>query len=621
MKRTTFTLITLMLSTFSFAQPSQGTVIAYAKKKFPGYQVSDVGNKKLWEGLTPYYMSSFDLRHKTNLPGYPNVTEVGHSVGYFWSNGSFRQDGYYTRDYYEGMPKPDINELNGDLAKMDFAYEFGKSDGIIEVHKITVNPDFEHVWYDEKSLRIKSGTIIYTKLGSGKTTEKIKQRVTFLFKREDHKSPWTKFNVRKHANLIGDEEILETKQYSGDEWIAIENSTYYQKHANENAKREWDALVPLEIPMESPEQMSVFAHNLFLNGSREEIKSFLYKTTPSGLFYDGTDYLLTASRRQFVESILKDIFDGEKKYREEYCETSVISQRNKYGYTFANHNFTSNVSFDFRHDADRISLVDCTIGYSQKGFASSSDTDAKDYPCRGEMTNLEKFNMPAISCSIEWPAEGEEMQTAPNKYTRKNYVSVFDAARYSVYATIMPELANRSNADRYSMAKNTVANMIEETDNLIHSEQKQFTLNGVNGQEALIVYNKQGKIVEEFYRFIVLGDIFIELSIKAPKLRENEIAVLNSFSSTLKGKGKSNETASSNDTAATESSDYKKKDQVKINTSGGWKAAVVTKVNGDGTYKVYCPSDKTYYNGPAGALKPNPGGKARENKLANIKLQ
>lgn len=623
MQKRILTILMTFLGVLVFAQPSDSKIISYAKGKYPGYQVSRPDAKELWEGLTKYYWCTFELRHKKDLPGYPGVTEVGTASVYYWANGSKKQEGYYQKLYYEGMPKPSNAEVQKALDDLDVAYYFGREDGVIEVHSMKPNDGFSYKWFSEKSLLIESGTIVYTQIGSGKSTEKIQQRMNILLDREDYKSPWTATLTLK-SGLIEDRTVLETKEYSGDDWIAIENSTYYQKFAMENAKREWDALPNLDIPFTNPIELSYYAHNLFLTGTRDEVKSFLFKTSPSGAFYEGTDFRLKLSQRQDIEYILKQVFDGDKNYQNEYCATSVVGERSKYGLSFYNHNLTARSTFKFKQDMNRYSLVECKVGFSQEGFGSSNDTDARKYPCRGDLPT-EKFEMPDAFCSVSFPPGMAEKETPPARLKKLNYFTTYDAAYYSVYATFM-DPGNRSNADRVSIAENTAKSAIENTDGVIESSGDFFELNGVKGYELFIVYDDRGKVYEELTRFILLGEVFYEVSVRAPLLRDNEKDALKSFTSSLKGAGDGGTSStSSSDEKTTEKEEevktptsYKVGDAVLIQVAKGeWVPGIVKEDKGGGKYLVKESANDNHYIQPLANLKPNPNATSNSSSASN----
>ena len=621
-------ILTVFFSVFSFGQ-MEADAVSRAKKLHPGFESYKYVMKSdaYYERLIPFYYYYVEMSKNAGVDCCPSAQRSVRCMIGYWGGTKYKENRMSSRDeVLTNMPtisESKIRTVIPDDAALLQTYPAYDLLAMKEVGPFKIEAGDEVYWRRENEVWVKA-TANVTWIRATELVES-KETIVLVFSTPDCGKTLTfvKRNMYSGAgiaNALHAESVeIRRTSHSREEIKAFKGNSVGRQLGDQLAKKEWDNLVPLDIPNGSAEEISAFAHKLFSTGSPEEVKAFLYHTTPKYRYMDGNEYEFDYIQQEFIPKVMRQVFEGEKNYRNEYCETSVVANRTKKGLSYANHNLSSRSNFYFIKEGDKYVMESCVFGFSQEGIGSSGESDARQHSCRGELTT-ERSEMEDIFCGIDFPEGVKSIQTNPSRLKKVHYNTSYDACNYDVWATFMDK-ESRSNADRYAIVKATGDNYISGTDNVIKSSTKDFEINGVKGYEVNLTYHRANDIHQSVTRFILLGDVFYEFSVTAPLLRENEIATLNTFTSTLKG----GSGIASNNTEVEESlpTSYNVGDNVLIRMSQtDWVPGEIVKNNGSDNYLVKIKSNGDHYNQPIKNIKPDPNASgAKKRKLPKFKLR
>lgn len=369
------------------------------------------------------------------MPGYPNAIATGTQYCSFWANGSKKEIWNANKGYYEGIPDPKISSLNqaiesinlndfNNLLKIGIADQ-QMADNLVSVEEISIGNNMKYDWVNEKeviagsglltSVKEGSGYVIYTYINGGRSTAKYKAASRLIFKRDAYNQPWELSRVVISPN----NEKLEEKEYSTDEMVKIENSTFGAVLAEEIAKKDWESLPNIEIPeFKTIEEFLFFSREFLLTKSEEEVKAFFYHTAPSYKYHDGSQYRLDLSYLQYVEYAMKEIFnEGNKSFRKEYCVDGAIRGLDKSSLTVFNKNQTASTKFTAEKDNDgKFKLSEVKFYFSDE---SKGEQPAHNLECKTLETK--KYELEGMNCSFNFPEKPEEIQLPPSQYKGKKF--------------------------------------------------------------------------------------------------------------------------------------------------------------------------------------------------------
>ncbi|MFK8046109.1 MAG: hypothetical protein AB8B72_11485 [Crocinitomicaceae bacterium] len=609
--------------TTSAAAQTPAAAVAKAKQYYPGMLKYEYKYKSdaYYEGLIPYYFYHVEMTKNAGFSCAPNATRTVRCMIGYWGSGKYKQHKMSSYSgVITGMPAVTKERIEAALPSgFDFASTYPTYDleAMKSIGEFKILDRDDVYWYNQEEIwvpiqveveRIKNSSIV-------KQTE----RFNLVFKTKDCGKTIT-FEKRHGYNgssVPGSPKnepvVISTTDYSREEIAAFKENSVARQLGNDLAKKRLENMPKLNIPTTNVEDMSDFAHELFLTGSKEEVEAFFILTTPSYrmMAEDGSGFEVDYIQKEFIAKSMAAIFDGGKNYRNEYCKTSVISSRTKNGLCYSNHNLTSNSCFSFFKENDKYVLKSFSVGYSGSGVGNSGQADARQSPCRGAL-QLEQYEMTEVSASIRFPKGMEQKQTKPARLKSWSYNTSYDACNYQVHVTQM-DPKKRSNEDRLWIAEQTAKNYIEGLgSDVIASSGKNFTINGVEGYEMNLTFHRPNDIRHEVCRYILLGNNFYQISAKAPRLRQNEIETLATFTCTLKGQAGSaviKPTAKTGGTPTPKSSEtiqqtYKVGDKIIYRVSkDGYVPGVVKKDNGDGRYLVFCPTLNKHYLGKPANMK------------------
>ncbi|MCP4438882.1 MAG: hypothetical protein GY810_08045 [Aureispira sp.] len=585
-----------MMNIINTSAQNSSKVIVDGKAKTPGYSSYEYEGKRLkYASLIPYYRHTYYGRKNAGFSCAPKaIIRKGCWIEY-WSNGKYKDHGYWLGQKIENMPKPDFGKLQSILTKGGFdpldQLKPSTLFDLLDIHGYALDESGKISWSSEHKVRV-SGTVTLTKFYGSKETQKCTVPASFTFERS---SCGKSFTFKEAYFSLGGNgsatKVLETKTHSSDEMKKLKLQSIGRKRAEAKAKEKWESLAKIDIPkFKHFHELVFFARNLFMNGSKEEVESFLYKTTPSYRFQEGSEYLITYRAEEAISSAMNHIFKEGQSYRTQYCEVMQHKGHTKNWYSYYN--------------ADQ-SYHTKLIGEQEKGIWKLKDAEIY------LSDNFENAECPA-PVELELLTDktyGFSIQM-PKGYTKKDLGSavLYEAKANGVtYVVIANNFGSEeSNSARYEQAK---SNWKQHSMSGIASYDEiktDWKINNATGTDVRFFGSFRGRggstKFEEWYRSAYLGDINFEIYVRDLDHSPENIEFMKSFKTSLAGN------AGSTEASAPKTKDkYTVGDHVLVNT-GKWEAAIVEKVNSNGTYDVATVKTKKSYTAPNDALRvdPNP---------------
>jgi len=315
-----------LITTLSYAQPSDASVKALVKKQFPMATTIKLGGshqeKKYENGAWVfYYTRNFSITSKTKYPGITFKHQGG--VVYTKQGGSYKHKNYSTSESeLLGVPNPDKEEiialLTSDLEVFLETYHYNQIVG--EISEIIIPEGNEYKWPSLETVSFLV-QVTYTEKTSNTILEKAEHTYEIVMYSDEYKKPWKKF--------ISAEDGYARKTISKTDFSTSEIDAMKTLSDIDEINKAKNALGKLpevaDAPkFESEKQLFYYLHDIAMNKDADTFKAHLMKNIATSCKRD--EYLL----KQYAEDWVNTVVDNLTIYKKTHCEYPKIKEE-QYG--------------------------------------------------------------------------------------------------------------------------------------------------------------------------------------------------------------------------------------------------------------------------------------------------
>lgn len=322
----------LVASMTSIAQPTDATIKADLKKKYPSVTTIELtagaGTVKkeyednVWKNV---YRRDVKLISNASNPNYPNVKVVDYGgVRYDLENGKYVFKRYLVgNSELIGMPDPDEKEILSYIENnLSEIFRLGIRNEIIGMPKpFEITPDNNFKWHTFNSVSFTASTSYERFINDIGDAELVNQVYTIRLYREENGS-WNK--------LIGDEfgvvkKVLSNKKYSQAERENLK--TMEMIYLSAESEKKWATFKPLSLPaMKDLHDVKDFLHAQFMTADKNNIEGLLYQMMAAYYFVKPDFKVLTADGSALIEKIIASTSTGEFIYKNQYCVSPELKE-------------------------------------------------------------------------------------------------------------------------------------------------------------------------------------------------------------------------------------------------------------------------------------------------------
>ena len=316
----------LGLSRVAWAQPSDAQI----KKDLtsPGVlsvTLSKTGGGKVWSktDLQYYWERGAVVVRSANLKEFPNVKlEIGGIATYTIIGGGYKFKKFYvTYNSYQGIPNPtkkDIETmLRGDVEKAVTNHTFNRIIGEVEKLELAADPQWE--WHTPNSVSFKVRAV-FEQIVNNTETEKVDRLYEIRLYRDAPNKPWKDF----HSSAREDKS-LGKRTHKADDLAAMK--TLGTVTLENKARADLAKLPKVEVPVfNSPVELARFTHQMLLAGDKGKFEAFVTQAAGPGMQDPKSDILFTSNGLNAVNKAMEMAFDGNGKYKDQYCPDPKISR-------------------------------------------------------------------------------------------------------------------------------------------------------------------------------------------------------------------------------------------------------------------------------------------------------
>lgn len=318
MKKYLILIVCVTITINALAQPSDATVKAKATSNGSKF-VEFVGEGKIHSNLTEtWYIRVAVTKQATEHAGINYISAKEYK--YKKSGGSWVFDRtYHWWSEYEGIPNPTQEEAVA-MVETDLRKFLGGSYGDIvsEVGAIKLAPEPKWEWHTMQSVSFIMETSFDKKVSSTEVAS-VTQQYKVRFYADEFKGPWKRFISSNN----GIPKTRETKTYTAEELRAM--PTLMDLEYEKQAKAATAHLPEVEIPdFKNGKELIVHTHNMLRTSSRDQMHAYLLKTFSSRNYAENSKYVLSDWGERRLEDVLSRAFDGNSKYKDQYCEHPVV---------------------------------------------------------------------------------------------------------------------------------------------------------------------------------------------------------------------------------------------------------------------------------------------------------
>ncbi len=350
LKKHLFIVLSLfLLTTVSFAQPSDATVKAKVKEKcvknnskLTSLTVSKGSTEKeIQDGAVVYYhYRNYTLTFKTDYPGVTYLSEG--TIMFKKTGGNFVYVNHNrTQSQYKGIPKPslvDINQALNEIDPEDLVDEFDNSLVSID-SKVNIAPETEWIWTGLNEVKV---NIQYTgtrykatyKLGTYLMTKTVTLRRSKDGNTFDKAAPLLKdgkwLNTKENPIYFdvthNEGKLISEREISADEKKNI--LPLREKRYAENQKTRWTSLPKVNIPeFKHENEARQFVHHILFEGDTGKVAFVVFKMMPDS-YKNGSEFVLN----QHGENLISKVKHNVHNYSKIFCEYPEYRQKKSGGY-------------------------------------------------------------------------------------------------------------------------------------------------------------------------------------------------------------------------------------------------------------------------------------------------
>jgi hypothetical protein len=331
MKQIYTLLIFSLLGNIGFSQPSESTIKADLKKKFPTATTilltSAGSTKKEFENniYQTVYRRDVSITEPSNNPAFPNVKTIHYgAVRYDLTNGKYVFSRYLVGDSeLIGMPDPDKGEIMNMVdSNLTEIFRLGIRNEIIGLpQKFELVKDTKFTWHNFNSVTFKAFTSYERFINDIGDAQEEKQVYAIRLYREET-GTWNKLIA---SSIESEKTILSTKKYTTAQREQLKS--FEMIISTSEAEKKWKSLKPINFPeMKDMHDVKDFVHSYFYGKSSDEIESLLYQMLASFYFVKPDFKVLTSDGKALIDKTLQATATGEFLYKDQFCVTPEIKE-------------------------------------------------------------------------------------------------------------------------------------------------------------------------------------------------------------------------------------------------------------------------------------------------------
>lgn len=326
-----FLVATVMMAQLGFTQPSETTIKADLKRKFPTATTivltSAGSTKKEYENnaYQTVYRRDVSITEPVKHPSFSNVKAMHYgAVRYDIVNGQYVFSKYLVGDSeLLGMPDPDKKEIMAMVGNnLTEIFRLGIRNEIIGTPKdFELAVDNKFKWHDFNSVSFKAFTVYERFINDIGDAEVVNQVYSIRLYREES-GTWNKLVA---SAIESEKKVLTTKKYTSAQRQELKSLEMILLSAE--AEKKWAKMKLINFPaMKDVHEVKDFIHVYFYRGNRDEIESLLYQMLAKTYFVKPEFKVLTTDGNKLIEKTLEATSNGEFLYKNQFCEKPELKE-------------------------------------------------------------------------------------------------------------------------------------------------------------------------------------------------------------------------------------------------------------------------------------------------------